>query len=329
MRSRVLLALTALTLSLLLPATVGARSAQGAARAEHDRVVAYWTPARLAAAKAKDYMRNDAGKLVPYARPGGGGGAVKGASWTGNGAIEQRSGKLFFSTSGGNWQCSASVVSDGSTSNGYSTILTAGHCTYDGSEGWSSNVLYIPDYDDAPTSTCSQTIHGCWTATRLAINSDFYPGGFGSEASLRVDYGFMRMGLGGKSGAAELDAVTGSYGLKTSGVSPDDKQWAFGYPAAGKYKGKDLTYCSGSTVNDPYGVGTWGMACNMTGGSSGGPWLWGTTDPANGTGQLSSVNSYGYQGLAYMFGPRFNGETPTVLSDAIDGSATQGVSVVH
>ena len=333
MRSRALLALAALTLSLLLPATVGARSVQSAAKAEHDRVVAYWTPARLASAKAKDYVRNDAGKLVPYAKPGGGGsggggGAVKGASWTGNGAIEQRSGKLFFSTSGGNWQCSASVVNDGSTSNGYSTILTAGHCTYDGSEGWSFNVVYIPDYDSAPNA-CPQTTHGCWTATRLSINSDFYPGGFGTEASLRVDYGFMRMALGGKSGAAELDAVTGGYGLKTTTTSLSDTQWAFGYPAAGKYRGKDLTYCKGSTVNDPYGVGTWGMACNMTGGSSGGPWLHGTTNPADGSGLLSSVNSYGYQGLTYMFGPRFNSETPTVLGDAVDGSATGGVSVVH
>ena len=332
MRSRVLVAFVALTLSVALPATVGARSAQSAAKAEQARIIAYWTPARLAAAKAKDFVRNDAGKLVPYAKPGGGGsggGAVKGASWTGHGIIEQRSGKLFFSTSGGNWQCSASVVNDGSTSNNYSIILTAGHCTYDGAEGWSFNVMYIPDYDSAPNA-CAQTTHGCWTATRLAINSDFYPGGFGSDASLRVDYGFMLMSPGGKSGTAELDAITGGYGLKTSGASLSDTQWAFGYPAAGKYRGKDLTYCKGSTVNDPYGVGTWGMACNMTGGSSGGPWLYGTSDPGtDGSKLLSSVNSYGYQGLTYMFGPRFNGETTTVFGDAVDGSSTNGVSVIR
>ncbi len=329
MRVRIPIVLAGLALSVLLPGTVGARSADAAAKAEHNRVVNYWTAERLASAKSKDYVRTGSGKLVPFAKPGSGSGPVTGASWSGNGAIEQRSGKLFFSTSGGNWQCSASVVNDGSLSNGYSTILTAGHCTYDGSEGWSFNVAYIPDYDDAPTSTCSQTVHGCWTSTRLAINSDFFPSGFGPDAALRVDYGFMRMALGGKSGVAELDAVTGGYGLQTSGVSLSDTQWAFGYPAAGRYKGRDLTYCKGSTVNDPNDVGTWGMACNMTGGSSGGPWLWGTTNPADGSGQLSSVNSYGYTGLTYMFGPRFNSETTTVLGDAVDGSQTNGTSVVH
>lgn len=328
MRVRISIVVVALMVPMLLPSAAGARSAEAAARAEHNRIVNYWTAERIASAKSKDFVRSSSGKIVPYARPGSGG-AVKGASWTGNGAIEQRSGKLFFSTSQGNWQCSASVVNDGSTSNGYSTILTAGHCTYDGSEGWSFNVAYIPDYDDAATSSCPNTIHGCWTSSKLAINSDFFPGGFGSDASLRVDYGFMRMALGGKSGTAELDAVTGGYGLKISGVSLNDTQWAFGYPAAGKYKGKDLTYCSGSTVNDPYDVGTWGMACNMTGGSSGGPWLWGTTNPADGSGLLSSVNSYGYTGLTYMFGPRFNGETTTVLGDAVDGTGTNGTSVVH
>jgi V8-like Glu-specific endopeptidase len=327
MRVRISIVLAALALSVLLPGTVGARSVAAAAKAEHDRIVAYWTPARMAAAKSKDFVKEN-GRIKPFARPPSGG-AVKGASWTGNGAIEQRSGKLFFSTSGGNWQCSASVLNDGSTSNGYSVILTAGHCTYDGSEGWSFNVAYIPDYDDAPTASCAQTVHGCWTSTRLAVHDDFHPSGFGPDAALEVDYGFMRLGLGGKSGTAELDAVTGGYGLKTSGVVLNDTQWAFGYPAAGKYKGNDLVYCKGSTINDPNGLGTWGMACNMTGGSSGGPWLWGTTDPATGTGQLSSVNSYGYSGLAYMFGPRFNGDTSTVAGDVQDGSATGGVTVLH
>ena len=328
MRVRISIVLAALVLSVLLPGTVGARSVAAAAKAEHDRIVAYWTPARMAAAKSKDFVKEN-GRIKAFARPGPGGGAVKGASWTGNGAIEQRSGKLFFSTTGGNWQCSASVLNDGSTSNSYSVILTAGHCTYDGSEGWSFNVAYIPDYDDAPTASCAQTVHGCWTSTRLAVHDDFHPSGFGPDAALEVDYGFMRLGLGGKSGTAELDAVTGGYGLKTSGVSLSDTQWAFGYPAAGKYKGKDLVYCKGSTIEDPSGLSTWGMACNMTGGSSGGPWLWGTTDPADGSGQLSSVNSYGYSGLAYMFGPRFTGETSTVAGDVQDGSATGGITVLH
>jgi V8-like Glu-specific endopeptidase len=329
MRVPISIVLAALAVAMLAPgmAAAGGSDAAAAARAEHDRIVAYWTPARMAAAKPKDFVRDaNSGKLVPNAgKPGSGGGAVTGASWTGGGEINKRSGKLFFSTSGGNWQCSASVVNDASTSNSYSVILTAGHCTYDGSEGWSYNVLYIPDYDFSPTKTCSATHYGCWTADREAVATLFVSeGGFGSEKSVEVDYGFMRMKLGGTTtNTLELDAVTGGYDINTSSLLNSVEKWAFGYPAQGKYKGKDLTYCKGQTIDDPYGADTWGVACNMTPGSSGGPWIYGTSNPAVYTAatKLTSLNSYGYSGLSYMFGPKFAPLTQTTADVAASGSA--------
>ena len=332
MRARNSIALAALAVALLAPTAVSARGSDAAAaKAEHNRIVNYWTAERLASAKHKDYVRNGQGKLVPFAKPGGGGGAVSGASWTGNGEIEKRSGKLFFSTSAGNWQCSASVVNDGNTSGGYSIILTAGHCTYDGAEGWSFNVLYLPDYDDAPTKTCSATVYGCWTASQEAVNTTFLSeGGFGSEASVAVDYGFMKMRLGGKTGQTqELDAITGGYGINTASLANSVEKWAFGYPAAGRYHGADLVYCKGQTINDPYGANTWGVACNMTGGSSGGPWIYGNSNPATYTAAtlLTSLNSYGYSGLTYMFGPKFNNATQTVANAA--GSGSGAGATVH
>ena len=57
-----------------------------AVRAEDARVLAYWSPARIANAKFRDYVRNGAGKIVPSAKPGGGG-AVTGASWPNGGAV--------------------------------------------------------------------------------------------------------------------------------------------------------------------------------------------------------------------------------------------------
>ncbi|HET8784240.1 MAG TPA: hypothetical protein VFM38_01290 [Candidatus Limnocylindrales bacterium] len=338
MRIRIALVLAAFAVTLLAPTTVGARGsdAAAAARAEHDRIVAYWTPARIASAKWKDYSLDPrTGKITPTkGKPGGGGGGgggggnVTGASWTGNGEIEKRSGRILFSTSAGNWICSGSVVNDG-TGNGQSIVLTAGHCVYDGSEGWSYNFMYIPDFDDAPTYTCGNTVYGCWTATRLAANSTFVSeGGFGTEASVAVDYGFARVGLGGKDNA-ELDAVTGGYGINTAALSNSVVKWAFGYPAAGKYHGNDLVYCKGPTINDPYGANTWGMACNMTGGSSGGPWITGTTNPAVYTSStlLTSVNSYGYSGLTYMFGPKFNTATQTVANAAASGNGNSTATV--
>jgi V8-like Glu-specific endopeptidase len=330
MRSRLpAIVAMALLVGLTVPAVAGARSAQSAAQAEHARILAYWTPERIANAVPRDYERTSSGQLVPKARPGGSSGT--GASWTGDGRIEQQSGRILFSTTQGDWICSGSVIDDGGTGNNRSVVLTAGHCVFDAGGGWSSNFMYIPDFDDGPNYTCNSAgqVYGCWTATRLGANADFVSGGgFGSD-TLGVDYGFALMGLGGKTGS-ELDVtVGGSYPLKTSGQSNNDVQWAFGYPAAQKYHGLDLTYCTGTTIEDPNGAPTWGMACNMTGGSSGGPWLYSPGDPAVDNMPVSSLNSYGYRGLNYMFGPLFNGETTTVLGDVIDGSATSGITALH
>jgi hypothetical protein len=66
------------------------------------------------------------------------------------------------------------------------------------------------------------------------------------------------------------------------------------------------------------------MACDMTGGSSGGPWLWNTTNPAVYTTatKVTSLNSYGYSGLTYMFGPKFTSTTQSVANAAATGSGS-------
>jgi V8-like Glu-specific endopeptidase len=301
--------IAALVLSASLPGVAGARQ-----MSEHERILAYWTPARIANAMPKDYVMTASGRLVPNARPGGGGG---GASWTLNGAIETQSGRVLFHQGNGDWICSASVVSDGSTTDAYSIIVTAGHCAYDGADGWATNWMYIPDFDDAPTYTCGDTIYGCWTARALAVSPGFYPEGFGND-TVESDWAFAVVGPGGHSGSAQIDAL-GAYPLKTTDNTVGTSAWAFGYPAAGKYHGKDLVYCTGTTVEDPYGAATWGVGCNMTGGSSGGPWLVGSFTAqqiADGAGSVGSVNSYGYSGLKYMFGPRFNSSTQSTFNAA-------------
>ena len=68
MRVRISVVLAALAVTLLAPGAVGARSgdpAAAAAKAEHDRILAYWTPARIAAAKWRDYSLDPAtGKIT-------------------------------------------------------------------------------------------------------------------------------------------------------------------------------------------------------------------------------------------------------------------------
>jgi hypothetical protein len=308
-------ALAAALLLLALPMAAPV-SARDTAKSEHQRIVEYWTSARLQSAIPRDFVKSG-GAFQPKAkpvRPPSGGGAVTGASWTGGGNIVARTGKVFFTMDGSRYVCSGSVAND--SRSGVSLVLTAGHCAYDEvNEAFATNWLFIPAYDSAPTEACAQTAYGCWTAQGLVVHEGYASaGGFNTQATLH-DFAFAVVGRGGKTspGTQELDALVGSYPVQP-GVAVGTRQHAFGYPAAGKYKGRDLVYCAGNTFNDSLnGNGTWGMACNMTGGSSGGPWLSGF-DGSSPT--LSSLNSYGYQGISNMYGPKFNSDTTAVYSAA-------------
>ena len=242
--------LAALVLSTMLPNVVGAHSRM----TEHQRIVAYWTPERMANAKPKDFVMTACGRLVPNARPAC---ALRRCLVDAErrdrnairaGAVSPGQRRLDLLRIGGQRRQRATHA--------YAILVTAGHCAYDGADGWATNWMYIPDFDDAPTYSCGSTVYGCWTARALAISPGFYPEGFNNDTA-RSDWAFAVVGNGGKSGTAKLDAL-GSYALKTTGNTVGSSAWAFGYPAAGKYHGKDLVYCNGSTVADPYGSATSG-----------------------------------------------------------------------
>ena len=315
------LALAAGVALLVVPLLAAPVGATGGARGQHDRTVAYWTPERIRGAIPRDFVTSNDGRFVPAAKPpgtgggkpGGGGGSVGGASWTGGGEIVKRSGRVLFTMGGVDYICSASVASDSKST--YSVILTAAHCAYDESAGaFATNWMYIPSFDTAPTYSCASATYGCWTALALVVHSGYATaGGFNQQATIH-DFAFAVVGVGG-NGNTQLDAL-GAYPVTTA-LATGNTLYAFGYPAAGKYKGKDLTYCKGPIFQDPYNANlTWGMTCDMTGGSSGGPWLAGTTNPANGSGSLGSLNSYGYSGVNAMHGPKFNNDTTAVYNAA-------------
>ncbi len=100
-----------------------------------------------------------------------------------------------------------------------------------------------------------------------------------------------------------------------------DQTYNFGYPAAGKYHGYDLTYCADQIFNDPQNANlTFGVDCDMTGGSSGGPWL-GGFNTGTGAGTVDSVNSYGYGGVKKEYGPKFNAQTSATFNAALTATA--------
>lgn len=333
MRSRVaLLVIPALLLAMLPGAASAApgRAADAAAAREHARILAYWTPERMAAAQPRELAFDPVRGFHPAAKPpgtpggggggGGGGGTtsvVTGASYNGGGAMLKASGRAYFTFGSSAYICSGAVVND--TNANRSVVLTAGHCVMENDgQTWATNFLFIPSFDTAPTYTCAQTTYGCWTATAIYGDTQFLnAGGFNTQATVH-DWAFVVVGAGGKGGSvpAQLDAAVGSFPISFSGPGVGDTVSAFGYPAAGKYKGKDLVYCRGPLGQDGYNSNlTWSLGCDMTGGSSGGPWVTGT-DYTSYDLVLRSVNSYGYSGVKNMYGPKFTARTQAAFDAA-------------
>ena len=162
--------------TMLLVAFATPAAAREDAQTRHDRIVAHWTVGRMAAAIPRDFSFDSARGFQPNRPPGSGGGGVAGASWTGGGKILQASGKVYFEMGGGAYVCSGAVAND--TRSGYSLVLTAAHCAFDEVAGkFATNWLFIPNFDGSPTFTCSQTVHGCWTASALVVHQGYATAG--------------------------------------------------------------------------------------------------------------------------------------------------------
>ncbi len=334
-----LLAIFVLLVSGLPLLTAAGNSDQ--ARADHQRIVDFWTPERVAQAVPRDFVLDPAtGRVVPTpgkpgGTPGGGNGGggggdstvVSGASWNGGGEIDGASGKVLFAMDGSYWVCSATVIDDGDGgSNGSAIILTAAHCVYDEANlAFATNWMFVPDYDSSPVpldtagTFCGSTAYGCWSPVAMAVHTGYaHAGSFGN--ALAYDFGVVRVGAGGHSGSAELDQVVIEQGFDFSGPAALDGSLdghAFGYPAEKKWNGSDLIYCFGPIDGDPYNSeDTYRLnECKLNGGSSGGPWLAPFAE-GTGAGVVISVNSYGYRGVNAMHGPFLNGDTQLVYQAA-------------
>lgn len=299
---------------------------QGHGKRDRAAVIAYWTPEHVARAVPREVSPD---RLRSFAKPretgkapggpggsGGGGTSVTGAAWTGGGKVKATTGKVLFTMAGVDYVCSGSVAQDTSTAT--SLILTAGHCLYDeAGSGFATNWLFVPDYEDggsivtnpdgSHSFSCDTVTYGCWTASALVTTTAWARGG-GSLAGFNHDYAFAVVGAGGKPGESkQLDATVGANPVAFN-VGHPTQVYSFGYPAAPPYDGQRLIYCAGSDQRDTWGGTTaFGLNCNMTGGSSGGPWF--VSFGAGGSaGALNSVNSFKYTSgklSKHMFGPYF------------------------
>ncbi|MBL1084500.1 peptidase [Streptomyces actinomycinicus] len=222
-----------------------------------------------------------------------------GGAWTGGGAVAATSGRVFFTFQGRTASCTGNAV----TSQNASTVITAGHCVkYQGS--WHTNWVFVPGYDNGKAP------YGQWAAAKTLTTPQW-------EASedMNNDVGAAVVSpLNGRT----LTSVVGAQGIQFNG-GYNKPMYSFGFPAASPYDGTKLIYCSGNSSKDFLFTQDHGLACNMTGGSSGGPWFTGFNE-ATGTGLQVSVNSFGYVFLPNrMFGPYF-GDVAKALYDKAQAS---------
>jgi V8-like Glu-specific endopeptidase len=256
--------------------------------------VDYWTPERmraavpaepLAAGTAASAQAAEVEAGVP-ASYGGAEAEVEGGF--GIESNESRSaapgvGKVFFVLDGRGYVCSGNSVGAG---NG-SVVATAAHCVHGGGfgESYASKWVFVPGYDEGAAP------YGLWSAVSFAV-----PEQWSVVADDSYDTGFVKVG--------EVDGQTLAQAAGASPIAfnqPRGLEYtAFGYPAAPPFDGETLKSCAGTAIADPFlEYQSQGIECDMTGGSSGGPWFL----PS---GAQNSVNSFGYEEIpGVMFGPYY------------------------
>ncbi|RAX44338.1 hypothetical protein DQ354_16105 [Arthrobacter sp. AQ5-06] len=265
----------------------------------------YWTPDRMRAAIPGDVL---ADKAVERGNTSSAISVEKGASTKvkatkGKPTIAKLEtpvdhiGKVFFSIGTTNYVCSGNAVSSANKS----TVATAGHCLNEGPGAFVTNFAFIPAYDNGNAP------YGKWTATKL-----FAPTQWTANGDMTYDTGFAVVNP--REDGAKLGDVVGASGVAFN--QPRGLTYkSYGYPQALPFNGTSLWSCTGTATNDTNNpqFATQGIPCDMTGGSSGGPWFIGSGSD----GVQNSINSYGYNRSAVMYGPYWG----TVIQDAYNFAA--------
>jgi V8-like Glu-specific endopeptidase len=166
-------------------------------------------------------------------------------------------GKVFFVREGVDRVGSASVV-------GMSGLLTAGHMLYNPeTERWADEIVFAPAFYNGNADR-----YGLWVGTACAVPVEWDTGAPG------YDLGWVSLAKGGHKNQ-EIGNITGWLGIVTD-LLPQKQRWAhLGYPChpldGHDFDGENMWRCDGDFLalyeRIVFKEG------NMTGGSSGGPWL--------------------------------------------------------
>jgi V8-like Glu-specific endopeptidase len=269
-------------------------------------VTAYWTPERMAAAVDLDLPKaTDTGSPGRAPKANGRAGTVKpmlpviakdevGIQLNESQAV----GKVYFTTPSGGASCSASTVASGKRR----LVMTAGHCVHSGAGGvWYSNWQFVPRYRDGVRP------YGTFAAYTLTTRTAWV-----NSSSYSEDMGIAIMHNGGNWGLKVVDTV-GGHGMRWNWGYNVPLVTALGYPS-NLGGGESQYYCqSGTWYAHDEVIRMW---CNMTYGSSGGPWLQDYNDQ-NGLGYVNSVVSHGDNpGNGQFDGPYFDNDIKSLYDFA-------------
>ena len=322
MRNRRILATitaSAVIAAILVAPSIAAGNSKG--KSPNENAIGYWTKDRLENALTRGFEFEPgakSGKLVSLGKASRGGGgkttSITGSSWTKGGKPLSATGKVFFTMGAQTYVCSGSIVNDSKSDR--SIVLTAGHCVFDNATGsFATNFIYYPAFDTTPVTDC--TISRCLVATSLVAHNGFTSQSSFTTQATQYDWGF----------ASIPESNINGYAFNSTPFTNSATSYAFGYPAGTPYGGKDLVYCAGPISPDTNNGGlTWGLGCNMTGGSSGGPWF-AAFNSTNFDGSASSVNSYKYTNNSKkMYGPKFNASTLSTFNAALEVTSATAVA---
>ncbi|GAA4047474.1 trypsin-like serine peptidase [Agromyces indicus] len=266
--------------------------------AEAAAASSYWTAERMRAAIPADVLLAGKTASTPASKVAAGAPTTYGASATAMVAAEapvSNIGKVFFTLSGKNYVCSGNSVSAANAS----LVATAAHCVHGGKGKYATNWVFVPAYENGSAP------YGRWTATTLTAPTQWTRGG-----DITYDVAFAKVApLNGRTLSATVGATPIAFN-QARGLAYD----AFGYPAAAPFDGQTLQSCAGTASPDPYGqTQSQGIPCDMTGGSSGGPWFLSS-------GAQNSVNSFGYNNIPdVMFGPYYGSVAQSTYATAAAG----------
>jgi V8-like Glu-specific endopeptidase len=220
-------------------------------------------------------------------------------------------GVVFMRQDGVDFVCSGSSVQSAPRQ----VVFTAGHCMHDGAGHASRHVLFVPAYRNGSVP------YGTFAATHTWVMNAWRNGG--DDA---FDEGAFSVGRNSRHQTLQSQVGALGFAWDQSRLQHWD---VMGYPAEYPFSGEKTVICEASHAiddlpvlenNDPgSGYDTIGIGCDMTGGSSGGPWILGL-----GRGNyLNGVVSYGYPGEPRsIYGPYFGVESNWLRCRAATGDPT-------